>query len=49
MSLTNKCVGTRWWAFASLEELEGVRLRACRGRAEKAAEEAEAEKADVEL
>ena len=24
--LTNKCLGTRWWAFKSLEELEGVRL-----------------------
>lgn len=26
-SLTNKCLGTRWWALGSLEEFEGVRFR----------------------
>lgn len=25
-SLTNKCLGTRWWAFGSLEELDGRRF-----------------------
>lgn len=48
MALTNKCLGTRWWAFASLEELEGIRLQAWRGQAEEEAE-AEAERADPEL
>lgn len=46
--MTNKCLGTRWWTFTSLEELEGVRLRAWRGRQEEEAE-AEAERADLEL
>lgn len=51
MSLTNLCLGTRWWAFTGLEELEGVRLRAWRGQAAEEAEaaEVEAEKADPEL
>lgn len=51
VSLTNKCLDTGWWAFAGLEELAGVRLRAWRGRAGEEAEEAEAEaeRADVEL
>lgn len=48
MALTNKCLGTRWWTFISLEGLEGVRLRAWRGRQEEEAE-AEAERADPEL
>ncbi len=26
-SLTDLCLGTRWWAFGSLEELGGVRFR----------------------
>ncbi|KAF2235387.1 hypothetical protein EV356DRAFT_566529 [Viridothelium virens] len=26
VSLTDKCLGTRWWTFASLEDLEGVRF-----------------------
>lgn len=26
-SFTNKCLGTRWWAFGSLDELENVRFR----------------------
>lgn len=26
-SLTNKCLGTRWWAFGSLDEFDGVRFR----------------------
>jgi hypothetical protein len=25
--INDRCLGTRWWTFASLEELEGVRLR----------------------
>ncbi len=25
-SFTNKCLGTRWWAYGALEELEGVRF-----------------------
>ena len=48
MALTDKCLGTLWWAFASLEELESVRLRAWRGQAEGAAE-IELERADPEL
>ena len=38
VALTDKCLGARWWAFANLEELEGVRLRAWRGPAEEVAE-----------
>jgi hypothetical protein len=38
--LTDKCLGTHWWTFASLEELDGVRLRAWRTQK---AEEWEAE------
>ena len=34
VSLTDKCLGTRWWTFASLEELEGVRLVAWRTQAD---------------
>ena len=26
VSLTDKCLGTRWWTFGSLEELEGIRF-----------------------
>ncbi|MCJ1455896.1 hypothetical protein MMC28_006253 [Mycoblastus sanguinarius] len=48
VALTDKCLGTLWWAFASLEELESVRLRAWRGQAEGAAE-IELERADPEL
>lgn len=40
-TLTNKCLGTRWWAFAGPEESEGVRLRAWA--------EPKAERADPEL
>lgn len=50
--MTNKCLGTRWWTYAGLEQLEGVRLRAWREQAEEQAEadeEAEAAKADPEL
>ena len=36
--MTNKCLGTRWWAFASLEELEDVRLQTWRKPAGEAAE-----------
>lgn len=49
MTLTEKCLGTRWWAFAGLEELEGVRLRAWTLEEAGAEEEAEAERADPEL
>lgn len=38
VALTDKCLGARWWAFASFEELYGVRLRAWREPAEEAAE-----------
>ena len=38
MALTDKCLGARWWAFASLDKLEGVRLRAWRGPADGAVE-----------
>ena len=38
VALTDKCLGARWWAFANLEELQGVRLRTWRGSAEEAAE-----------
>jgi hypothetical protein len=27
LSLSHMCLGTRWWTYGSLEELEGVRLR----------------------
>ena len=30
VSLTDKCLGTRWWAFKDLDELDGVRLKAWR-------------------
>ncbi|KAI9657560.1 MAG: hypothetical protein M1831_004176 [Alyxoria varia] len=40
VSLTDKCLGARWWAFAGEGELERVRLRAWRAPEE---EEAEAE------
>ena len=48
MALTDKCLGTRWWAFAGLEDLEGLRLRAWHQQAEEAAE-TEMEKADPDL
>ena len=38
--LTDICLGTRWWTFGTLEDLEGVRLRMWRSKAD---EEAEAE------
>jgi hypothetical protein len=41
VALTDKCLGTRWWAFVSLEELDGVRLGTWRSR-----EEEEARKCD---
>lgn len=51
VTLTNKCLGTRWWTYAGLEDLEGVRLRAWRTPAEEeeAKAEAEAMRADPEL
>ena len=51
VTLTNKCLGTRWWTYAGLEDLEGMRLRTWRTPAEeKEAEmEAEAMRADPEL
>jgi len=27
VAISNKCLGTRWWTFVSLKDLEGVRLR----------------------
>lgn len=44
-------MGTRWWAYAGLEDLEGVRLRAWQTPAEEAEAESEAEAmtADPEL
>ncbi|KAL9097451.1 MAG: hypothetical protein Q9165_000347 [Trypethelium subeluteriae] len=32
VNMTNKCLGTRWWSFASLAELDGVRLRSWRSQ-----------------
>ena len=51
VTLTNKCLGTRWWTYAGLEDLEGVRFRAWRAPAEEEEAEAEAEaaRADLEL
>ena len=40
MALTDKCLGTRWWTYADLDELKGVRFKAWRSQSE---EEAEAE------
>jgi len=34
VALTDLCLGTRWWTFASTGELEGVRLRGWSCRAE---------------
>lgn len=48
MTLTNKCLGTRWWTYADLDELKGVRLQAWESQAEAEAE-VEAERADPEL
>lgn len=46
-SLTDKCLGTSWWAFGSLEEFEGVRFRQWReGEVE---ERADDEGADEEV
>ena len=39
VSLTDKCLGTRWWAFASLEELEGTRFVGWRPETENAAKD----------
>ena len=51
VTLTNQCLGTRWWTYAGLEDLEGVRLRAWRTPAEEeeAKVDAEAMRADPEL
>ncbi len=45
-SFTNKCLGTRWWAYGSLEEFEGVRFGQWRG--EEGKEEREGEKEERE-
>jgi hypothetical protein len=45
--LTDKCLGTYWWAFTSTAELEGFRLPIWRSQAE-VDEEAEEERADPE-
>lgn len=37
--MTDKCLGTRWWTFASLEELEGIRLAQWRSQTDIDAEE----------
>lgn len=47
VSLTDKCLGARW-SFASLDELDGVRLRTWRARGDEEAD-AEEEGADPEL
>ena len=52
VSLTDKCLGTRWWAFAGEQELERVRLRAWRAPKEEqdeAEEERGLERDDPEL
>lgn len=43
-SFTNKCLGTRWWAYGSLEEFEGVRF----GQWRKEEEKEESERDDEE-
>lgn len=40
VKMTDLCLGTRWWTFGALEDLDGVRLRTWRSQA---SEEAEAE------
>ena len=45
-SFTNKCLGTRWWAYGSLEELEGVRFG--QWRKEERNEESEREEQEGE-
>lgn len=46
--MTDKGLGTRWWSFDSLQDLEGVRLRSWKCQVEKEAE-AKAAKADPEF
>ena len=51
-SFTNKCLGTRWWAYGSLEEFEGVRFGQWReeeGKGESEREEQEGMEAKESL
>ena len=45
-SFTNKCLGTRWWAYGSLEDFEGVRF--CQWRKEEEKEDSEREEEEEE-
>lgn len=42
--MTNKCLGTRWWGFGSLDEqFKGVRLRTWRADGNEGDEKSEAQ------
>lgn len=46
---TNKCLGTRWWGFGSLEaEFEGVKLRTWRTEGNGGDERSERQNAELE-
>lgn len=47
-SFTNKCLGTRWWAYGSLEEFEGVRFGQWRKEEEKEESERDEEEGEGE-
>ncbi len=47
-SFTNKCLGTRWWAYGSLKEFEGVRLGQWRKEEGKEGNEREEEEREGE-
>lgn len=49
VKITDLCLGTRWWTFGALEDLEGVRLRTWRSRASEEAEVEEERTLDSEL
>ncbi|KAI4155895.1 MAG: hypothetical protein LQ340_000675 [Diploschistes diacapsis] len=44
--LPDKYLGTRWWAFKDLHELEGVRLRSKKGQREKDREREDPQRAE---
>lgn len=48
VKMTDLCLGTRWWTFGALEDLDGVRLRTWRSRASVEAEAGEERMLDPE-
>lgn len=46
--LTNKCLGTRWWGFGSLDEqFKGVKLRTWRANGNEGDEESEGQDGEL--